>query len=116
MTTQNNASNILVRNCLRNSYSGDLYLILLIKEMGDIMSQRTYYSQEAKQQAQMKTTIIVAICIGLGVTIGTIVAMLFAPQSGDETREDLSGATNSALDHLQHQVNDLRKRLEDRVS
>ncbi|GAB5493360.1 MAG: hypothetical protein Phog2KO_35750 [Phototrophicaceae bacterium] len=80
------------------------------------MSQRTYYSEEAKQQAQMKTTIIVAICIGLGVTMGTIIAMLFAPQSGEATREELSDASNSALNNLQSQVNDLRKRLEDRVS
>lgn len=80
------------------------------------MSQRTYYSQEAKQQAQVQTAIIVAICLGLGVTIGTIVAMLFAPQSGAETREDLGESTNSALHHLQNQVNELRKRLEDRAS
>ena len=80
------------------------------------MSQRTYYSEEAKQQAQMKTTFIVAICLALGATIGTAIAMLFAPQSGDETREELTDATNSALHNLQSQVNDLRKRLEDRVS
>ena len=80
------------------------------------MSQRTYYSEEAKQQAQLKTTVIVALCLALGATIGTVIAILFAPQSGDATREELGDATNSALNNLQNQVNDLRKRLEDRAS
>lgn len=77
------------------------------------MSQRTYYSEEAKQQAQMKTTAIVAICLALGATIGTAIAVLFAPQSGEETRKELGEASESALEKLQNQVDDLRKRFDE---
>ncbi len=80
------------------------------------MSQRTYYSEEAKKQAQVKTTAIVAICLALGATIGTAIAVLFAPKSGEETREELGEASHSALDKLQHQVDDLRKRFEELTS
>ena len=80
------------------------------------MSQRTYYSEEAKQQAQMKTTAVVAICLALGATIGTAIAVLFAPQSGEDTRKELGEAGESALEKLQHQVDDLRKRFDDYTS
>lgn len=76
------------------------------------MSQRTYYSDEARQEAQIKNTIIVAVCLALGATIGTVIAMLFAPQSGDETREQLEEASSSAFNRLQKQVDELRKQVE----
>lgn len=89
--------------------------------------QRTYYSEDAKQRAQAKTTAVVAICLALGATIGTAIAVLFAPQSGDQTRDELAStvdnqlaqgreATDSAIERLQEQVSRLQERLEDMVS
>ncbi|MGJ3240179.1 MAG: YtxH domain-containing protein [Anaerolineae bacterium] len=75
--------------------------------------QRTYYSEEAKENARIKITAIVAICLAVGALIGTAIAALFMPQTGEETREQLGEAGESALDRLQQQVDDLRKRLED---
>jgi gas vesicle protein len=91
------------------------------------MSQRTYYSEEARQRAQIRNTVVVAICLALGATIGTAIAMLFAPKSGDETREDIANvfeeqaergrkASEHAIGQLEKQMNDLRKRVEEKIS
>ncbi|MEO1166645.1 MAG: YtxH domain-containing protein [Chloroflexota bacterium] len=91
------------------------------------MSQRTYYSEEAKQQAQAKTTAIVAICIALGATIGTVIAVLFAPQNGEETRNQLMNnmdeqmengrnATDTAIEKLQQQMSNIQERFEEMTS
>ena len=91
------------------------------------MSQRTYYSEEAEKQAKMKTSAIVAVCLALGATIGTAIAVLFAPQSGEATREELNGimddqlekgreATNTAIDRLQQQIDELRDRFSELTS
>jgi gas vesicle protein len=90
------------------------------------MSQRTYYSDEARQRAEVQVTFLVGISLVLGAVIGTIVAMLFAPKSGDETREDLAHtleeqaergrkASEKAVSQLEHQVNDLKKRFDEVV-
>ena len=76
------------------------------------MSERTYYSEEAKQNAQTKIATIMGLCLVLGAMIGTAVAVLFAPQSGESTRDELGHASESAFDTLQDQVNDLRERFE----
>lgn len=90
------------------------------------MSQRTYYSEEAKQRAEVQATFLVGISLVLGAVIGTIIAMLFAPKSGDKTREDLANtieeqtergrkASEKAISQLEHQVNDMKKRFDEVV-
>jgi gas vesicle protein len=90
------------------------------------MSQRTYYSEEARQRAEIRTTVLVALCLVLGAGIGTALAILFAPQSGDKTREELAHTledqadkgrkvSEQAVSRLEHQVNELKKRFDDLV-
>jgi gas vesicle protein len=41
---------------------------------------------------------ISALCIGLGV--GAILGILFAPKSGEETRDDIAGTVNDGIDEV----------------
>ena len=79
------------------------------------MSQRVYYSDEARQRVQRETAIILGIVLALGISIGTAIAMLFAPKRGEEVREDLAEATDHALKRLEKQFNTLREQVEDRL-
>jgi gas vesicle protein len=49
--------------------------------------------------------------VGLG--IGALVGILFAPKSGDETREYLSGKADEGRDYAQKKARELRERAED---
>ena len=80
------------------------------------MSQRTYYSEEARQRAQREKTLIVAVFLALGISIGTALAMLFAPRSGNETREEISEATDSAIKKLEARFRALREQMEERLT
>ncbi len=49
--------------------------------------------------------------VGLGV--GTLVGILFAPKSGEETRELLSKRADEGRDYAQRKARELRERAED---
>lgn len=51
--------------------------------------------------------------IGLG--IGALVGILFAPKSGEETREFLSQKADEGRDYAQRKARELRERAEDLV-
>jgi hypothetical protein len=87
------------------------------------MSQRTYYSEEAERRAKRDQLVVVGVFLALGLSIGTAIAMLFAPQSGDETRRQLSEnvekqmkdgrkVTETAIERLERNVDQLRERME----
>jgi gas vesicle protein len=90
------------------------------------MSERRYYSNEAEQQARRERTAAAMTFMVLGLGIGVILALLFAPDSGDKTRKELMEsaghtfddsreATNRALERLQRNFDDLRERVEERI-
>jgi gas vesicle protein len=91
------------------------------------MNDRVYYSREAEMQVQRERAMAVLIFMGLGLGIGAVLALLFAPKSGEKTRaelehsvkEGLEGgreATNKALKNLEKDFGDLRKKVEERLS
>src|SRR5271157_1829050 len=49
--------------------------------------------------------------VGLG--IGALVGILFAPKSGEETREFLASKADEGRDYAQRKARDLRERAED---
>ncbi|HEX2710710.1 MAG TPA: YtxH domain-containing protein [Candidatus Acidoferrales bacterium] len=49
--------------------------------------------------------------VGLG--IGALIGLLFAPKSGDETREYLSKKADEGRDYAQKKARELRERAED---
>lgn len=89
------------------------------------MNDRIYYSREAEMQAMRDRNIAMFAILVVGVTIGTALALLFAPRSGEKTRADLAGALEQGFDEgrkqgsdtierLEKDFADLRKRIEDR--
>jgi gas vesicle protein len=51
--------------------------------------------------------------VGLG--IGALVGILFAPKSGEETREFLSDKAEEGREYAQRKANELRERAEDLI-
>jgi gas vesicle protein len=51
--------------------------------------------------------------VGLG--IGALVGILFAPKSGDETREYLTGKADEGREYAQKKARELRERAEDLI-
>lgn len=60
------------------------------------MSQRMYYSEQAKARAERDRLLIVVLCLALGAAVGTVLGLMFAPQSGHQTREELRDAIERA--------------------
>jgi hypothetical protein len=68
------------------------------------MASRIYYSEEARNRAQAARARIAVLSLGLGISIGAILALLFAPEEGTEVRERITD-----------QAQDFRSDVEDRV-
>ena len=51
----------------------------------------------------------------IGGGIGAVIALLFAPKSGEETREYLSQKADEGRDYAQRKARELRERAEDLV-
>jgi gas vesicle protein len=90
------------------------------------MNERTYYSKEAEDRAQMERTMLAALVLAFGLGIGAAMMMLFAPRSGDKTRKVLADqvnhavhdgrdVTNTALESLRKEFDHLRSDVEDRL-
>lgn len=62
------------------------------------MTDRIYYSYEAEQQARRERLSIAVFAAAVGVGIGTLLAILFAPQKGTETREQVADRMKDSLE------------------
>ena len=51
----------------------------------------------------------------VGLSVGALVGILFAPQAGEETREFLSKKADESKDYAQRKARELRERAEDLV-
>jgi len=91
------------------------------------MSNRIYYNREAEMQAMREKTIMAVVLTAVGLAIGAIFALLFAPAAGTQTREDIAhtfeeglkdgrSTVEPVMERLQHDIADLRTRLEDRIN
>ena len=60
-------------------------------------NNRIYYSHEAEQQAKREILMLVMLVTGLSISVSSMIALLFAPRSGDETREQLSGQVSEVM-------------------
>jgi gas vesicle protein len=90
------------------------------------MSDRIYYSKEAEERALRERTVVALIVLGLGLGFGAALALLFAPRSGEEVRNELArqanyaaesgrDSTNKAVETLQRDLKNLRDDFEDRI-
>jgi gas vesicle protein len=90
------------------------------------MNDRVYYSREGEQIAAQQRTVLALIVMLLGLGLGAIVALLFAPRKGDDIRKDIAShaetlydsgreTTNKAFKELQKDFDKLRNDVEDRL-
>lgn len=91
------------------------------------MSERIYYSEEAKHRAERRRTTTALAFMLLGAGIGAVLAMLFAPEEGEELRGEISNrvgdqvdngleTANNAIRNLEQKYNDLRNYVDETVS
>lgn len=91
------------------------------------MSDRIYYSREAEVRAQRERTMTAIVLLGFGLGVGAILALLFAPRSGEEIRKDLSErieegterarkVTDQTVETLQRDLSRLRDDMESRLN
>ena len=90
-------------------------------------SNRTYYSHEAEQRAERERLKLVIVCLMFGLGIGSVLALLFAPAEGKRIREDLRRTVEEsvhngrdrvepAVDNLEKEVHNLRKKVVERLN
>lgn len=73
------------------------------------MANRTYYSEEARNRAQAERVRFAIFCIGIGVSIGAALALLFAPQEGEEVRERITEQAQDFRDDVENRVRKIAK-------
>ena len=89
------------------------------------MSDRVYYSREAESQATRERNTAILAFFAIGIMVGTALALLFAPRSGERTRAEIGDAldhgfeegrkaSGEAIERLEKDFADLRKRIEER--
>jgi hypothetical protein len=99
----------------------------ILTQRSKSMSERVYYSREAELRAKREQTIAFLLFMGIGLLVGALIALLFAPGSGRETREGLASTvedglgagrevTMKTLNRLEREFADLRKRIEERLN
>lgn len=86
------------------------------------MSSRIYYSEEAEKAMKRQRIVDALMFTGLGIGLGSAIALLLAPNSGEKTRELIADtleegfqrgrdATDEALGQLEQEVPNLRARV-----
>ena len=90
------------------------------------MSNRIYYSEEAENMMKRQRIVDALMFIGLGIGVGSAVALFLAPSNGAKTRELITHTleegfqrgretTDEALRQLEQEVPNLRERVSDLV-
>lgn len=94
--------------------------------MANANNTRVYYSQEAADRARREQTAMVVTFLGLGIAAGLVLSFLFGPDNKKKAKRDISHAfgdaihsgqkaSEKALHRLEHEFNELKKTIEDRV-
>jgi gas vesicle protein len=79
------------------------------------VSNRIYYSREAEAQANQEKALMVGIFLLLGLGIGAALALLFAPRSGQKTRQELTRALEERFATVEKDMENLRHSVEERM-
>jgi len=90
------------------------------------VNERVYYSEEARRNAQRQQMIVAMAVAGVSLGLGAIIALLLAPDSGENIRDEIrnqldellergSTATRDAVNNMGHQAQDVREQVEDRI-
>lgn len=71
------------------------------------MATRKYYSEEARSRAQVERSLIAAICLVVGIAVGTVIALLFAPSDGESFRTALTDTAGELAEKAEKQAKKL---------
>lgn len=89
-------------------------------------TDRMYYSRDAEMQAMREKTVMAVVLMAVGLAVGAVVALLFAPAAGADTRHELAHtfeegvkdgreSAEPLMKRLEHEIADLRQRFQDRI-
>ena len=80
-------------------------------------NDRIYYSHDAEMHSMRNRIVVTLVFLMLGSGIGAILALLFAPSSGQSTRRDLTKSVEeglqNGLDTIQPIVNQVKREFGD---
>jgi hypothetical protein len=90
-------------------------------------ANRMFYSHEAEMRAARERLTWIPTIVLLGLGIGAILSLLFAPATGEQTRDKLAHSwengvstgrerVNPAISQIQKQLGDLRRKVEARLN
>jgi gas vesicle protein len=74
-------------------------------------NERIYYSHDTASRAMRARAIVTIVFMTLGIGIGAAIALLFAPSSGKETREEIMENVEDGLDAGQDKLEPTMKKL-----
>lgn len=74
-------------------------------------NDRIYYSHDAEIHAMRKMTKVIALCLLVGLGIGAVLALLFAPSSAKEVRDDLTKAVRQGWNRGREAIEPMVKRV-----
>jgi gas vesicle protein len=77
-------------------------------------NDRVYYSRDAETQAKREMTALTLLALTVGLGIGTLLALLFAPSSGKKARHDLAQGIGKDWENGRDAVDPVVKRLEEK--
>ncbi len=75
-------------------------------------NDRIYYSHSAKMHAMRAMIRLTLLCLVIGLGIGAVLALLFAPSSGKKIRNGLARSVEDGLQTGREAVEPMAKRLE----
>lgn len=95
------------------------------------MNERIYYSNEAARRAMAQRTVLALAAAAIGILLGALLALAFAPQAGDKTRrqvgeevqkvagggfESVGKAASQVIDRVGKVATQVRETVEDRLN
>ena len=72
-------------------------------------NNRTYYSHDAEIRSARRNTALVVLALSLGAGVGAAAGLMFAPNTGQKTREDLTHGLEQGVKKLEEKVEEARK-------
>jgi len=75
-------------------------------------TDRIYYSRDPELQAARDKTIMAVILMAIGLGVGAVLALLFAPAAGTETRHEIAHKFESGVNDGREAVEPMMKKLE----
>lgn len=80
------------------------------------MSGRKYYSNEAYYQVQQEKLMLAIVATLCGVGIGALIALIFAPQAGDETRTQIEETLKTVGRDVSGRMDKVKNEVHNRIS